>query len=190
MKTQILFLIIIASHCTWAQPFMVNKNGRYHQSEVVVVEGFTGSTLFENGLQWIKTPGHIAGRVFEIKSDSIAQSVSAKMEIKTFTQSGVFKKQTGTITYHFRMEMKDGKYRYMFSDFVFHYYAADRNLKLVDTQKTKRLEDKKAQGWQRTWNDHKQFAYETVKNQIESFSHALTAKPVIMEPIAKKETEW
>jgi hypothetical protein len=107
-----------------------------------------------------------------------------------YAQSGIFKKQTGSITYHFQLEVKEGKYRYAFSDFVFHYFAPDRNLKVVDTGKTKPLEDKSAAGWQRLWSQHKSDIYRSVQQQCESLNKAMLHKPAVAVEKEKQKIDW
>ena len=84
-------------------------------------------------------------------------------------QKGIVSKQIhGKIDYKVVLEIKNFKYRYTFSDFVFHYYKQDRTYKMVPTGKTKSLNEKKAAGWQKTWARHKSYTTQLITNLANS----------------------
>jgi hypothetical protein len=190
MKTLFAPIIFLLFFEAGSQSFSVSENGKYNESNVVVAEGFSVAALFENGNNWLHAHGPIPVRIFDLSIDSLQRSYTADMEINTYSQSGIFKKQTGTITYHFQLEIKEGKYRYAFSGFQFHYFATDRNFKVVDTRKTKQLEEETAAGWLRLWKLHKQEAYSIVQKQIDDLNKAMIFQPNIAVQKANPKIEW
>ena len=93
-------------------------------------------------------------------------------------QRGVATKQIhGTVTYRVTLDIKDNKYRYTVSDFVYHYYQKDRNFNYVPTGRTKPLEDTEAHGWQKTWEKHKTYTSEQVQVLVKKLKDEIKPPP-------------
>ncbi len=145
----------------------LNGAGKCEMTEVVIAEGFSRSILYSNELKWLKGLSRVDGKLSSIAKDSIAGKISGNFEFLVYAQSGILRKVAGSISYHFSVETKEGKYRYSFTDFVFHYYAQDRNYRIVKKGNTKPVEETIALGWQKLWSEHRKTANIWVSNQID-----------------------
>jgi hypothetical protein len=150
-------------------------------SEIVKTDSLKAEVLSSKGKAWI------ISHKFSNVDTSSASGFKGDSWYRVYQKGVVSKQMHGTITYKLLLEIKDNKYRYTFTDFVFHYHKQDRNLVMVPTGKTKSLNDPKAEGWQKTWEKHKAYS----KKQMEVLIADL--KKSMEEPqkaIIKKEEEF
>ena len=124
-----------------------------------------------------------------IAKDSLEGNYSGDASFMVYAQSGVLQKVSGKITYRYQLSVKDNKYRYVFDDFVFHYYHQDRNYKMVESGKTRSLNDAKAAGWQKLWDQHRQTTKTKMAAAIAELHATLTFKPK-KEKAKEKKVEW
>ncbi len=184
----VLSLLILDGN---AQFLPLNGSNKCEATEIVQVEGLTKPALYSNELRWLKWLTHIDGKLNSVVKDSIGGKISGNFEFFVYAQSGILRKVNGAISYHFSIETKDGKYRYSFSDFVYHYYAQDRNYRVVKTGNTKPLEETEAPGWQKLWTDHRKMVNGRVRNQIDELKVKVveTPKQASGKPDEKK-VDW
>ena len=187
-----LILIFVFNALTADAQFLpLNAAGKCEATEVVVVEGFTKAVLYPNALKWLKGLTHVDGKLSAVEKDSIAGKISGNFEFLVYAQSGILRKVAGSVSYHMQVETKDGKYRYSFSDFVFHYYAQDRKYKMVKTGKTKPLEEDEAMGWQKLWTDHRKGTQDRVSTQVAELKTKIIEVPKDVSVKAEeKKVEW
>lgn len=129
-------------------------------------------------------------KVEEIKADShkiVGSGVMVMSESK-----GIMEKNSGRFTYDFIIEVKEGKYRYMFTNFVYNKYTLDKNGKKQYEHK-KHLEDAKAPGWNRLWNKHKSTLDQRIKTLIADMKVQMNINPFLAPveiKIKQKSTDW
>src|SRR5690348_5723510 len=103
-------------------------------SNVVVADSLSHEFLFHNASRWVNSLKD--EKVVLSQNDSINGKIEGESSYLVYTQqAGILKKLSGRISYKISIEVKDNKYRYHFSDFVFHYYKQDRNYNMVETSK-------------------------------------------------------
>lgn len=97
-----------------------DENNKYVYYQVVDKKDFTADTLFNRALAFMKSQ--------EIKASGKASagSITAKDKTVLYTNSLVSKKEGGEVTYTFTIDVKDQKYRFKLSDFVFKPYKINR----------------------------------------------------------------
>jgi hypothetical protein len=145
-----LALILLAVSISFAQT-------EFKFSEVVKADSSNAEDLSTKAKKWI------VSRKFSAIDTANVPVFKGENWFKVYQKGVVSKQMHGTITYKIVLEIKDNKYRYTFSDFVFHYHKPGRNQAMVPTGKTKPLTDEKAEGWQKTWEKHKSYT----KQQME-----------------------
>lgn len=134
-------------------------------TEVVTVDSVTADLLFKRGKIWLLQNKYNL-------SDSVANTnVKADNELYVYQKGIASKKLHGRISYNIMIEFKDDKYRYTFSDFVFHYYKQNRYYEMVPTKQQKSLNDEKAAGWQNLWERHKKTTTDHIQQQITSLKN-------------------
>ena len=168
-------------------PFPKDENGKIIFYEVVSTDTVPRDTLWKNAKVWIY--GILNDKADKILlEDYLAGSLEAQTSFMVYTPSLISKMPHGVISYKVSIDIKDKKYRYTFTDFVFQYYKQDKNLKYVPVKGSiKPLEKEKYPGYQAAWDLHKQ----TVKKRIEGQIAYLKAEIVKQNkaPIPENNTE-
>lgn len=144
--------------------FQKDETGKIIFYEVVNADSTSRDTLWKNGLMWVKN-------VLYDKNDKILfenqlyGTIEAETSLMLYVPSIITKMPHGRLTYKIILDIKDRKYRYTFTDFVFQYFQQDRkDLKYKPVKGSYRpLEKEKYPGYQTAWNNHKY----TVKAHIE-----------------------
>ena len=173
-----------------SQSLMVDESGRFQMVEVVPSDGFTKEALYRNSLGWIKTLKGMDKTISYLSVDSVLCKISGQYEFLVYMQGGILKKKAGAISCVISLEMKDNKYRYAFTDFLYHYLVQDRNYEMIKNGKTKPLEDTEAPGWQKLWNNHRKTAAREVKKRSEELKEVMIAVPNLVKENPKPEIEW
>ena len=153
-----LFFAVLCAGLQWtcAQPA---APGKLVFEETVKADSLPKDSLHQNAKRWL------ASRPFAVATDSASDGtwlLASNAQFPVYAAGYVSKKLSGMVHCALRIETKDGRYRYRFGGFVFHYYKEDRNYKIVPTGKTKPLEEKTASGWQKTWDAHQRTVQTTM----------------------------
>ena len=178
MKIIALFIFESNCFCVCAQTLLpLNEEGKVYFSEVVNAESLKKDFLFLNASTWLDK------KQFKEKIvDSASNKLIASQEFLVYDKGYLFKRIHGKITFSATIEVKDNKYKYTFTDFVYHYYKEDRYHKMVPARQTKALEDKKAPGWQALWQEHKATTLHSITNYVNDMKAS-----IVMLPETKKE---
>jgi len=157
-------------------------------SNVVIADSLSKQLLFHNALSWVSA---LNDKTVLSQKDSVLGKVEAESSYLVYNQqAGILKKLSGRISYKILIEVKDNKYRYHFSNFMFHYYKQDRNYNMVETGKTKSLNEPNASGWQKLWDSHRAATQNKMKEYGKQLEIKMVEKPETPgEKIAKK-VEW
>ncbi len=165
-----------------------DETGKITYLDVVRMDSLSADTLFRRIKQWVKFtyPKSNTG------IDSISRRVVTRGRFLVYTNPGVLKEIHGAIRYDLAIELKENRYRYSFTNFVFEYYKQDRNYKYVATGKDKPLEDEKFPSWQAAWEKHKNTTDAQIKEKIEDLKKAVENKKqetMFIAPV-KKTQDW
>jgi hypothetical protein len=184
----LISLMIVALSSRGQGGFSYNSSGKFEVVGIETMDSVKKGELFQRSASFIADISDPNFKVLSVEKDSLNDKISADYQIMIYAQSGVLKKIQGAVSYSLTLEVKDGKYRYSFTDFVYHYYGQNRSYQTVDTGKKKKLEETKASGWQKAWNECKATTASKVQKQIISIKHAMaTRKPAL--PIAAMESK-
>ncbi len=186
----ISFVIVAASLTTRAQVLPLDESGKIFFSDVVKVDSLSKEKLFTNSLKWLKSLSNSEEKFTFSSTDSILQKAEGAFEFQVFQQNGMLRKMTGTISCRVVVEAKDNKYRYSFSDFVYHYYIQNRNYKMEKTGKTKPLEEPEAAGWQKLWEKHKETTFTKVTSMTAVLNTELKKKDNPPKEKKVKKLDW
>jgi hypothetical protein len=165
-----------------------DSNGKIAYEEIVKVDSASPSLLLKIAKEWINK--NFAQTEKSIRYDS--NSVSAKGVFLVYTKGAISKEIHGAIRYNVRIEVKNNKYKYRFSDFVFEYYKINRNYQYLPTGQEKPLEEEKFIGWEKPWENHKRETNSRISNLIQSLKVDMVKKDKIEQKkdnLGKKE-EW
>ncbi|GAC1382482.1 MAG: hypothetical protein NVSMB30_30010 [Hymenobacter sp.] len=155
-----------------AQTLPVDGNGKVGLYEVVRADSLRAGALHHHAKSWL------LGRGYAVNvADSAHGRLEATHSFGVYDRGYITKKLHGKVNYHLLVEVKDGRYRVQFHDFVFAYYREDRSYRFVPTGKTKPLEETTAPGWQKLWETHRHDAYLTVSGLAAELKWAMLAVP-------------
>ena len=183
MKKLTLLLLFMPALLV-AQTLPTDEQGKVVFEEVVRLDSLKGNALYANARRWLTESGYKI-----VSADSMGGKLVARQAFGVYDKGYVTKKLHGKISYNLSVEVKEGKYRYRFSDFVFAYYKENRTSHYVSTGKKKALEESTASGWQGLWENHKKNTQRTIESQIEQLKAAMYYAPKPVVKAAKKE-EW
>jgi hypothetical protein len=170
----------------------LNASGKFEFSEVVAVDSVAKYELYDRAENVLPGIGAFVDKMTIVK-DPMAAKVTCFLRYTVYNQqAGILKKEAGAVTYKLIIEVKDNKFRYSFSDVVFHYVKQDRNYKLVETGQTKGLEETKAPGWQKNWSHYRATASTKIQNQIALITEKMKEKKKTATPETAevKKTDW
>ncbi|MFN0048856.1 MAG: DUF4468 domain-containing protein [Cytophagales bacterium] len=147
--------------------FQKDENGKIIFYEVVICDSVPRDTLWKNGLNWVKN-------ALNDKKDNILfdnqlfGTIEAETSLMLYVPSIITKMPHGRLTYKIILDIKDRKYRYTFTDFIFQYYQQDRkDFQYKPVKGSYRpFEKEKYPGYQTAWNNHKLTVKEHIGKQI------------------------
>lgn len=113
-----LFFAVLCAGLQWtcAQP---SAPGKLVFEGTVKADSLPKDSLRQNARRWL------AARSFVVATDSASgetRLLAASGQFPVYAAGYVSKKLSGIVHCTAQIEMKDGKYRYRFGNFVFHYY--------------------------------------------------------------------
>ncbi|MBS1950476.1 MAG: hypothetical protein OJF59_000663 [Cytophagales bacterium] len=157
---------------------------------VVLADSLTKSQLFKNAMAWIRKLDQ-NDEHFDLKlKDSIDGKMNGLCSFFVYSQNGILKKISGTVSYDLSIDVKDKKYRYQFNHFLFHYYKQDRYYNMVATGKVKSLQEIKAPGWQRLWTSHRLNTINKMIVNCRQLELQMNVKEKKISNKIQKEVEW
>ncbi|QHT66876.1 DUF4468 domain-containing protein [Rhodocytophaga rosea] len=177
----LLFVGLIANS---QQILPVDAANKVAFTDVVKAENMKKEILNENINTWLLATQY---SLQSVSNDSTTQKLIASSEFPVYARGYVSKKIHGKISYKLTIEVKDNKYRYFFTDFVFSYYKEGRNYTMVPSGKRKPMEDEKAQGWQSLWENHKRTTLSRVQMHINQLVVAATRIPTVQKQVTATE---
>lgn len=190
MKKIFLFVVLGIAALANGSAQSTSSNSRFDFSNVVIADSLSKMFLFHNAIGWVKNLKD--EKIIVSQNDSILGKVEGESSYLVYNQqAGILKKLSGRISYKISIEVKDDKYRYHFSDFVFHYYKQDRSYNMVETKKIKSLDDPSAEGWQKLWDGHRSATMNKMKERCKQLEIKMIEKPETpSEKVIAKKVEW
>jgi len=174
------------------QPLPLNELGQITYSEVVQVEEAGKELLLANTFNYLLS---LVDNHKKLKKGPYINEDSTEVYLPlTYTVYRDFPVHSphGLIKYEFTVEVKDGRYRYMATNFVFHYLERNRYGRFVEVKgKSKPLEEPFYKGSQKLWDRHKQQTGEKIRTLAERL-HADMFLPLEgpKEEIVKINEDW
>ena len=182
----LLCTLLLASPPGRGQALPLDNQGKVSFYEVVPADSLRAGTLYTHAKRWLRQYGYALST-----ADSAAGRLVATQALAMYDRGYLTKKLHGKVRYQLTLEVKDGRYRLQFTDFVFDYYHEDRAYHLVPTGKAKPLEDPLASGWQKLWQNHRHdtlLGITTLQAELKTAMLA-TPKPTAQLP-TKRPANW
>jgi hypothetical protein len=184
----VAFLIVTNTVCGQVN-FPLNASGKIEISEVVI-DSLPKEELYSQADKMFASLSNTPElKLKALKKDSVQGNMIASLEFPVYYQSGVIRKMQGLVSYQLELSVKDNKYRYVYTDFVFHAYAQDRYHFNVPTGKVKPLEETEAFGWQKDWDRCRNSTKVKVDDQVATIKTKMI--PVVAPPVTvSKKYDW
>ena len=183
--TTIIFFLLSFQLFAQSKKASVDTTKKITFTEIIKVDSANRFELYKKAEKWVEQ------NKFEVvEVDPIEGKILAKDQVIVYTDRSVLAKPNGDFFYDIILEVKDGKYRYSFTNFVYRFYKQDRNLEYKPVKGSKPIEDTKAQGWKKQWSKNKMQVTAEVNNHIKTLKEAMSF--VAPKPVAKPKPkeEW
>ena len=198
MKKTILVLIIIFGNEINSQSILYKKkfketttfqrdeNNKIVFYEIINIDTIERKYLYENALIWLKSTLVEKNDKITFENELMG-TIEGESGFMVYVPSIISHMPHGKISYKVQLEIKEKKYRYYFSDFIFQYYQQDRrDFKYKPVKSAlKPLEKEKYMGSQNAWNAHKVTVKETIDGQIANLKLQMAKKPLVFIEIKK-----
>ncbi|MDH3709155.1 MAG: DUF4468 domain-containing protein [Cyclobacteriaceae bacterium] len=188
--TLVIFIQPVYGQLTSSLP--QDEMGKITFAEVVQVEGVSKDLLYQNAHNYLTS---LVENSKGLKKSSLEvignQELYLPLHFNVYHEFPI-KSPHGIIKYDLNVSLKDGRYRYVASNFVFYYLKRNRYGKFVEVNgKSKPLEEPFFKGNQKLWDQHKTKVSEKVTGLAE------TLKAVMLIPdggpkkeIVKVNSDW
>lgn len=189
MKFIYFSLLLTLSSACYAQALLPvdDETRKITFEEIVKLDSVPADKLYQYADVWMSQ--NFKNKDMVTQFDLASGYLQSQGRFKVYTKGGISKTIHGTIRYDVSIDIKSGKYKYKFTNFVFEYYKQDKQYKYVPTGKEKPLEDPKFPGWERPWARYKRETAVNINNYILSLKAAMAYKEAPPKPKIKKE-DW
>jgi hypothetical protein len=177
--------LLLATPLVWGQALPLDNQQKVSFYEVVPADSLRATTLYAHAKHWLHQYGYMLS-----SADSVAGRLVATQALAMYDRGYLTKKLHGKMRYQLTLEVKDGRYRLQFSNFVFDYYQEDRAYRLVPTGKVKPLEDKLAAGWQKLWQSHQHdtlLGITSLQSELKTAMLAVPKRPTPPQPVGSAD---
>ena len=141
-----------------------SEDGRYTFSDVIALNGFSEFQLFRNAEKYCEDR---FGKKNIFKADEAQGVIEAEYDFYVYKKGSLGKYVDGTIECKVSIEVKEGKYRYIITDFYFQEYERNRYGKFVPTKgKGRALETPSSKLNAGQWEAHKKKTLERIEALI------------------------
>ena len=102
-----------------------DENDKYIYYQTVSQPGLSADTLYKRGLYFIKT-AYPKSKLTVVTVDKVQGVITGKGSFLVSKKAFITTHEDGAISFSLRIEVKDSKYRYWFTDFVYTPYQRNR----------------------------------------------------------------
>ena len=171
--------------------FHVNDLGKYTMTEVVELHGIDKDKLFLNGEKFIRQVKVLNSKKKYYKTDKENCTIRNRGSFYVYRIGSVKKGIGGAVEYDIDLEIKDGKYRYTITNFIFNEYKRNRYGKYVPIKgKFIPLEREVNSINKKEWKKHKQVVYEKSLELIQNLYSGMIYTEEKKNKNVKKDNNW
>jgi len=126
-KLIVFFTFLLAANAAFAQKdsLAFDENSKYIYYQVVSQPGLAADTLYDRALYFFKT-AHAATGLRLTSEDKASGTLTGTGSFLVSKKSLVTSHEDGSVSFTMRIDVKEGKYRYWLTDFVFNPYQRNR----------------------------------------------------------------
>lgn len=172
-------------------PFPINEIGKYELNDVVELNGLDKEKLFENGQKFMKKVKVLNSKKSFYLEQRENYTIKNKGSFYVYRLGSVKKAIGGAVEYDLILEVKDGKYRYTITNFIFNEYQKNRYGKYEPVKgKYTSLEANVSALNQKEWNKQRQVVYDKSQELIQNLYSDMIYAEEKLKKKGKKEDNW
>ena len=188
-----VFLIISTFYYSLAQDtqFPIDDLGKYTITEVVELHGIDKDKLFLNGQKFMKKVKVLNSKKKYYNIEKENYTIRNKGSFYVYRIGSVKKGIGGAVEYDINLEIKDGKYRYTITNFIFNEYQRNRYGKYEPVKgKFIPLEMEVSSINKKEWEKHKQVVFEKSLELIQNLYSEMIYAEEKKNKKVKKDDNW
>lgn len=172
--------------------FPIDEYGKYTFHEVVEIPGMTQDDLFKNGELFLKKVKVLNSKKKYLTVDEDNYSLTNKGSFYVYQYGSVNKAIAGAVEYDILLEVKDGRYRYTITNFIFNEYQRNRYGKYEPLNgKNTPLEMEVSNINKKGWEKHRQVVYDKTQELIQNLqSNMIYTEESKKSKKVKKDENW
>ncbi len=172
--------------------FPIDENGKYTFHEVVELPGMAKEKIFENGEKFLKKIKVMKSKTKYLNVDEDNYVITNKGSFYVYQFGSVKKAIAGAVEYDITLEVKEGRYRYTITNYVFNEYKRNRYGKFEPEKgKYMPLEMEVSKLNSKEWEKHKQVVYDKSQELIQNLSgEMIYSEDTKKTKKVKKEENW
>jgi hypothetical protein len=174
-------------------PFPVDERGKYTFQEVTEIHGMDQKALFENGKSFLKKLKVLNSKKNYLSVDNDNFTITNKGSFYVYQHGSVNRAIDGAVEYDLTLEIKDGRYRYTITNFIFNEYKRNRYGKFEPINgKYMPLETEVSNLNKKGWENHRQVVYDKSQELIQNlYSNMIFSDEPDRKPKKiKKQDDW
>ena len=189
--TIFLFATIFSNATAQETPFPINDIGKYELSEVVDLHGIDKEKLFQNGQKFMKTVKVLHSKKKFYSEEKENFTISNRGSFYVYRLGSVKKGIGGAVEYDLTLEIKDGKYRYTLTNYLFNEYQKNRYGKYQPLKgKYTPLEAEVSSLNKKEWEKQRQVVYDKSQELIQNLYSEMLYVPKEKNKKTKKGDDW
>ncbi|MCK5210813.1 MAG: DUF4468 domain-containing protein, partial [Cyclobacteriaceae bacterium] len=171
--------------------FPIDDLGKYTITEVVELHGIDKDKLFLNGQKFMKKVKVLNSKKKYYKIEKDNYTITNKGSFYVYRIGSVKKGIGGAVEYDINLEIKDGKYRYTITNFIFNEYQRNRYGKYEPVKgKFIPLEMEVSSINKKEWEKHKQVVFEKSLELIQNLYSEMIYAEEKKNKKVKKDDNW
>jgi hypothetical protein len=172
--------------------FPVDEYGKYTFYEVVEIPGMKQDDLFKNGESFLKKVKVLKSKKKYLNVNKENYTITNKGSFYVYQYGSINKAIAGAVEYDISLEVKDGKYRYTITNFIFNEFQRNRYgkyepMKGRNTPLEMEVSDINKKGWEK----HRQVVYDKSQALIQNLqSEMIYTEESKKTKKVKKDENW
>lgn len=172
--------------------FPVDENGKYIFQEVVELPGMKEDLLFENAEKFLKKVKVMKSRKKYLLLDKDNHSLTSKGSFYVYQRGSIKNSIAGAVEYDIKLEIKEGRYRYTITNYLFNEFKRNRYGKFEPIKgKYMPLELPVSNLNEKEWENHREVVYNKTQELIQNlYGEMIYSEDDSKPKKIKKEDNW
>jgi hypothetical protein len=171
--------------------FPIDETGNFIFTEVVEIPGINKEALYSNGEAFMKQIKVLNSKKRNLQKNDDDFIISNKGSFYVYRVGSVKKAIDGAVEYDITLEVKDGKYRYTITNFLYNEYKKNRYGKSEPIKgKYMPLEMEVSSLNSKQWEKHREVVYEKTQDLILNLNGEMIYSETKDSKKVKKQDNW